>query len=198
MLPDWFKIELQEKWERLSERLRLPTVRRWINEYPTVTVSVAGASGMLLLAIVIWLLIPDKPPPQVVTIEKEWYYDLNTGKLFTAEKGLEPPIDAPSGPLPDGKPAGVRAYVLSYVYEPNESERFIAFLETTATPEILAKLPKRRDSVSAMKKWAKGKMIRKVDDKLWIPADSKLGQQILEEAFAPNKNGERPTYCRPR
>lgn len=197
MLPDWVKIELREKWERLSERLRLPTLRRWINEYPRVVFSVAAASVMLLLAVVIWLSIPDKPPP-TVTIEKEWYYDLNTGKLFTAEKGLEPPIEAPSGPLPDGKPAGVRAYVLSYVYEPNESERFVAFLETTATPEVLAKLPKRRDSASAVKKWGKGKMVRKVDDKLWIPADSRLGQQILEEAFAPNKNGERPTYCPPR
>jgi hypothetical protein len=197
MLPDWMKIELQQKWERLSERLRLPLVRRWINEYPTVIFSVASASVVLLLAIIIWLLIPDKPLP-IVTIEKEWYYDLNTGKLFTAEKGLEPPIAAPSGPLPDGMPAGVRAYVLSYAYEPNESERFIAFLETKASPEILAKLPKRRDDVSAAGKWRKGKMIRRVDDKLWIPAESQLGRQILEEAFAPNKNGERPTYSRPR
>jgi len=196
MLPDWLMTELHENWERLKERLRLPLVRRWINEYPRVVFSVAAASVMLLLAIVIGLSIPDKPLP-IVTIEKEWYYDLNTGKLFTAEKGLNPPIEAPSGPLPDGTPAGVRAYVLSYVYEPNESERFIGFLETTTSPEILAKLPKRRDTVNAARKWGKGKMIRKVDDKLWIPADSRLGQQILEAAFAPNKDGERPTYCRP-
>ena len=196
MLPDWLMTELHENWERLKERLRLPLVRRWINEYPRVVFSVAAASVMLLLAIVIGLSIPDKPLP-IVTIEKEWYYDLNTGKLFTAEKGLNPPIEAPSGPLPDGTPAGVRACVLSYVYEPNESERFIGFLETTASPEILAKLPKRRDTVNAARKWGKGKMIRKVDDKLWIPADSRLGQQILEEAFAPNEDGERPTYCRP-
>ncbi len=196
MLPDWLMIELQVRWERLKERLQLPLVRSWINEYPTVVFSIAAASVMLLLAIVIWLSIPDKPLP-IVTIEKEWYYDLNTGKLFTAEKGLAPPIEAPSGPLPDGTAAGVRAYVLSYVYEPNESERFIAFLETTTSPEILAKLPTRRDTVNAAKKWGKGKMVRRIDDKLWIPADSKWGQQILEEAFAPNKDGERPTYCRP-
>ncbi len=196
MLPDWLMIELHEKWERLKERLGLPLVRRWINEYPSVVFSIAAASVMLLLAIVIWLSIPDKPLP-IVTIEEEWYYDLNTGKLFTAEKGLAPPIEAPSGPLPDATPAGVRAYVLSYVYEPNESERFIGFLETTTSPEVLAKLPKRRDTVNAARKWGKGKMIRRVEDKLWIPADSRLGQQILEEAFAPNENGERPTYCRP-
>ncbi len=196
MLPDWVRIELQRRWELLSERLGVPTLRRWINEYPTVVFSVAAASVMLLLAIVIWLLIPDKAVP-IVTIEKEWYYDLNTGKLFAAEKGLTPPIQAPSGPSPDGTPAGVRAYVLTYVYEPNESERFIGFLETTASPEILAKLPKRRGSASAARKWAKDRMIRRVDDKLWIPADSRLGQQLLQEAFAVNKNGERPAYCRP-
>jgi len=197
MLPDWLRIELQQRWERLMERLGVPTARRWINEYPTVVSSIAAASAMLLLVIALWLLIPDKPMP-VVTIEEEWYYDLNTGELFTAEKGLAPPIDAPSGPSPDGKPAGVRAYVLSYVSEPNESERFIAFLETTAPAEMLAKWPKRPDSRSAARKWGKGKLIRKVDDTLWIPADSRLGLQLVEEAFAPNKDGVRPTYCPPR
>jgi hypothetical protein len=152
---------------------------------------------VVLLIIVIWLLIPDKPPERV-TIETEWYYDLNTGKLFTAEKGLVPPIEAPSGPLPDGKPAGVRAYIVSYVYEPNESERFIALLETTASDEMLARWPSRAGRASAARKWGRGKLIRKVDDKLWIPADTKLGLQLLEDAFAPNENGERPTYCRPR
>jgi len=198
MLPDWLKIELREKWERLSERLRLPIVRERINEYPTVIVSVAGASALLLLVIVIWQLVPDKPPPKVVVIEKEWYYDLNTGKLFTAEHGLTPPIQAPSGPMPDGTPAGVRACVMSYKSEPNESERFIAFLETTATPEMLAKWQSRRESGSPVQKWGKGKMIRRVDDKLWVPADSQLGLRLLREAYAPNKNGQHPIYCRPR
>jgi hypothetical protein len=197
MLPEWFKIELKEAWEGLKVRLGLPTLRRWINEYPQVVVSVAGASAMLLLAIVIWLKLPDKPAPQIVTIEKEWYYDLNTDELFVADKGLVPPIEAPSGPLPSGKPAGVRAYVLSYADEPNESKRFIAFLETIASPEIQAKWPKRRDSVSAAKRWGKGRLIRRIDDKVWFPADGALGQRLLEEAFAPNKNGDRPVYCRP-
>jgi hypothetical protein len=198
MLPAWFKIELKEAWEGLKVRLGLPTLRRWINEYPRVVVSVAGASAMLLLAIIIWLKLPDKPAPQIVTIEKEWYYDLNTDELFVADKGLEPPIEAPSGPLPSGKRAGVRAYVLSYTDEPNESKRFIAFLETIAPPEMMAKWPTRRDSVSAAKRWGKGRLIRRIEDQMWIPADSKLGQQLINDAFAPNKNGDRPTYCSPR
>jgi hypothetical protein len=197
MLPDWLMIELRARWERFQDRVGLLTLRRWINEYPTVTQAIAGASAMLLLAVVIWLLLPGAPPPQIVTMEKEWYYDLNTGELFIAEKGLEPPIPAPSGPLPDGKPAGVRAYVLSFENEPNDSQRFIGFLETTPTPEILARWPVRRENLSAAKKWGKGRLIRRTDDKIWIPADSAMGQRIMREAFAPNEDGERPTYCRP-
>lgn len=198
MLPTWFKIEMKEAWEGVKVRLGLPILRQWVNEYPRVVVSIAGASAMLLLAIVLWLAVPNKPSPEIVTIEKEWYYDLNTDDLFVADKGLDPPIQAPSGPLPSGKPAGVRAYVLSYADEPNESKRFIAFLETTAPPDMMAKWPKRRGSVSAASQWGKGRLIRRIDDKVWIPADSALGQRLIDEAFAPNKNGDRPTYCPPR
>jgi hypothetical protein len=190
-------MDLQRKWGQLMVQLGVPIARRWINEYPTVVSSLAAACAMLLLAVAFWTLIPDEPAP-IRTIEEEWYYDLNTGRLFTAEKGLKPPIDAPSGPMSDGGPAGVRAYVLSYVSEPNESERIIAFLETTAPADMLAKWPRRADSRSAARKWGRGKLIRRVDDTVWIPADSKLGLQLIEEAFAPNKDGVRPTYCLPR
>jgi hypothetical protein len=196
-MADWLRTELQAKWERLQDRLGLLVLRTWINEYPRVTASIAAASGMLLLAVLMWVLLPGGGPPQTVTIEKEWYYDLNTGELFIASKGREPPIPAPSGPTPDGKPAGVRAYVLGFGYEPNEYERFIGFLETTPTPEMLARWPVRRERLSAAKQWGKGRLIRRTDDKIWVPADGAIGQRIIEQAFAPNEDGERPTYCRP-
>jgi len=44
---------------------------------------------------------------------KTWFYDLNTQELFAAPGDLVPPIEAPSGPLPDGTPAGVQAMVLA-------------------------------------------------------------------------------------
>jgi hypothetical protein len=197
MLPEWFKIELREKWDRLSERLRLPSIRGWFTEHPTVIVWVAGVLGLLLLVIVIPKLIPDKPPPKPVRVDKEWYYDLNTGKLFVAPPG-QPPIEAPSGPLPDGRPAGVRAYVLSYKADPNESERFIAYLETTGSLNIQSKPPSGSDGGSAAPKSGKGRLIRRVDAKFWVPADSPLGLWILREAYAPNKNGQQPNYCWPR
>lgn len=196
MLPNWLTYELGEKWERLRGRLRLGGLRDWVNEHPAGVVAMAAGSAALLLIVVIAQLVPDRPSP-VQAIDKEWYYDLNTGELFVAGKGLTPPIEAPSGPTPDGTPAGVRAYVLSYVYDPNASERFIGFLETTAPEDVTARVPGRAARPSAATEWGRGKLIRRVEDALWVPADTPMGQAIFEEAFAPNENGERPAYCRP-
>lgn len=197
MVPAWLKYELREKWERAKNRWRLERIREWINERPTGVVWIASLSTGLLLIVLAIQWLGGNAPPEVEHIEREWYYDLNAGKLFTAEKGLTPPIAAPSGPLPSGAPAGVRAYVLSYVDEPNESERFIGFLETSAPAEMLGKWS-RQGRPSAAKTWGKGKLIRRVGEQKWVAANSTAGQKVFNEAFAPNENGERPTYCRPR
>lgn len=196
MLPDWLKYELREKWVGLGERLRLPGLRDWFSEHPSAVKTVVGLSVLLVVVVAIQRLRPDEPPAVDVP-QKGWYYDLNTDKLFTAERGLIPPIQAPSGRTPDGKKAGVRAYVLSYVYDPNEAERFIGFLETTATEEMLADAPERPRDAGGVTQWARNKMIRRVEGKEWVPADSEEGRRIRAEAFAPNENGETPIYVRP-
>ena len=123
---------------------------------------------------------------------------MNTGRLFTAEKGLVPPIDAPSGTLPDGSPAGVRAYVLSYVDDPNEAERFIAFLETSNPQDVSNGPQKPGPKLTPAMRWGRGKLLRRLQDKQWVPGDSAYGQAIFSQAFAPNKNGERPSYYPPK
>ena len=67
------------------------------------------------------------PPPK--RTGQAWYYDLNVGQIFTGNSTEVAPIDAPSGPLPDGGQAGVKAYVFSYGDCADESQRFIAWLE---------------------------------------------------------------------
>ena len=129
-VPDWLKYEIREKLERLRDRWEHLAVRKWANDNPKLVVGFTSASVLILLVVVIWLAWPEGAVP-IVEYDKEWFYDLNTNELFSAKKGLTPPIEAPSGPLSNGAPAGVRAYVLTYMSEPNESERFIAFLETT-------------------------------------------------------------------
>ncbi len=187
-LPDfqYFGYEIKEWWERLA-------IRKWINQNPRIVVGIAMASVVILLVIVIWLSIPEK----VVVVqeyEKEWFYDLNTGKLFVARSGQIPPVEAPSGPLPDGKKAGVRACVLSYTDEPNEGERFIGFLEM-ADPN--AQKSAAASTETAGKRWGRGMLIRRVGDKRWVPADSDWGRYIVREVFRPNEMGERARYFQP-
>ncbi len=74
------------------------------------------------------------PTPQSPTnpakprLTGNYYYDLNTGKLFVAATDDFPPIEAPSGPAPDGRKAGVRAYVFSCGDCDDPTKRFIGYV----------------------------------------------------------------------
>jgi hypothetical protein len=114
---------------------------------------------------------------------------------------LIPPIEAPSGPLENGEPAGVKAYVFSYKGEPNESERFIGFLETF-TPEAKRNQtssanPSGDSAAELIKQWGEGRLIRRIEDEKWFAANSKEGRAIIENTFRPNESGERARYCPP-
>lgn len=195
-IPDWLRYEIREKWEWLAAKLL--DVRRWLNrQNPKVIIGIAVVTVLVLIIVVISLLSGPEAP-EVKKYKKAWFYDLNTGTLFVAKKGLIPPIEAPSGPLPDGSGAGVKAHVFTFTTEPNESERFIGFLETTdpnAEIEFGASGSRKIDSAAS---WGRGKLFRRVDDAKWISGSSREGRAILEEALLPDENGELARYCRPK
>jgi len=190
-LPDlqYLGIEIKQWWERLG-------VRKWINQHPRIIIGTTTASVLVLLIVVISVLIPEKTI-EVEDYAKEWFYDLNTGSLFVARKGLIPPIKAPSGPLPSGAPAGVRAYVFSYVDEPNEAERFIGFIETTDPNAEERELGSAGIPVGGAKQWGRGRLIRRLGDEQWVPANSPQGRLILRKIFLPNEAGELARYYPP-
>jgi hypothetical protein len=165
-----FKYQLKEFAESLDIRGR-------INRNPKPFLALAIITFSIFAAVVISMLGDGAPPP-LTPPNSEWYYDLNTGKLFAAEEGLTPPIDAPSGPSADGSAAGVRAHVFTYVEEPNESEYYIGFIETQDTGGM--------------------KLIRRVPDPNWQPVDSPQGRTIITEAFVPDANGEPPSQYYPK
>ena len=185
-LPGWLGYEVKEKLYRLSPG-------KWIGDNRRLVTVAALLPIVLMLVTAIacfWPYNPKRLKPQT----KEWFYDLNTAKLFTADKTLIPPIETPSGPLPGGEPAGVKACVLTYATPPNQSNRFIGFLEK-ANPS--AQPPGAIDANSGARQWGHARLIRRLEDSEWIEADSPEGRKILEEAFAPDPNGERPHYLRP-
>jgi hypothetical protein len=189
-LPDWLRYEIQERWERLA-------LRKWINKNPMLIVSITIASVLILLVIIGLSMSEKTVTTTVKEYKKGWFYDPNTGELFVAESDAVPLIDAPSGTLHGERPMPVKAYVFSYAYEPNETNRFIGFLEIP-NPVAKKEVPESISSgASGAKRWGQGRLIRRVDDEQWVPADSNEGQAILKEFFLPNENGEVAHYCPP-
>ena len=135
---------------------------------------------------------------QVDTSEKQWFYDLNHQRLFPVKSGQLPPIEAPSGPLANGAPAGVRAYVFTYSDDPKTTDTFIGFLETIDPNVDKSSIGLMDLRVSGAETFSKGRLIRRIKDKEWIEANSEEGRAILKEAFRKNESGKIPQYIPPK
>jgi hypothetical protein len=195
-IPDWLGYEIREKREWLSGKLL--DCRRWLNrQNPKVIIGITVVTVLVFIIVVISLLSGPEVP-EVKEYKKAWFYDLNTGTLFAAKKDLIPPIDAPSGPLPDGSPAGVKAHVFTFTTEPNESERFIGFLETTDPNAEMGPSEAGSRKINSAASWGEGKLFRRVEDEKWVSGSSKEGRAILQEALEQNENGKRALYCQPK
>jgi hypothetical protein len=181
-IPPWIKYEIEERWQRIIE---------WGDNNPRILWGICAASvGIFILTIII-LAWPDNPRPDIDPGKKAWFYDQNTGKLFKAKDKQIGPIKAPSGYLPNGEPAGVRAYVYTYENEPNENELIIGYLEK---PDPCA--PQSDDVESILLK--KGKLVRTVDDDEWISTSTKRGKIIINEVTTRDEKGRIPSYHRPK
>jgi len=191
-MPDfgYLKYEIKERWERLA-------VREWISRSPKLVIGVSTVSFVVLVGVLIWLSLPEKAV-EVENYEKEWFYDLKHRRLFVGRRGQIPPIEAPSGPLANGEPAGVRAYVFTYSNDPNTTETFIGFLETTDPNVDKGSLGSVDLRASGSEILTQGRLIRRVRDEKWVPANSEEGRAILKETFRQNEAGEVPHYFPPK
>jgi len=150
-----------------------------------------------VIAFLVFLSLPEKVE-QVDTSEKEWFYDLKHHNLFVVKSGQLPPIEAPSGPLANGEPAGVRAYVFTYSDDPNTTDTFIGFLETIDPNVDKSTIGPMDLRVSGAEMFTKGRLIRRPKDKEWVEANSEKGREILKEAFRKNEAGKVPQYIAPK
>ena len=122
-LPNWkyLHYDVKEWWGRL-------VLREWINNNPRLIIGITLGLVIVFLATIIGQCTRGQGPA-ARGYKKVWFYDLNTRELFIATSDKLPPIKAPSGSLPNGEPAGVKAYVLSYSDKPNEPNYSIGYLE---------------------------------------------------------------------
>ncbi|MCP4449841.1 MAG: hypothetical protein GY809_00145 [Planctomycetes bacterium] len=84
------------------------------NGNPVMVITCATVSVLLLLSALAWSRKSNSADP-FETGRKIWFHDENTKQLFKTSSKHPGPIKAPSGPLPNGSPAGLRAHVYSYI-----------------------------------------------------------------------------------
>jgi hypothetical protein len=188
---EYFVYGIKKWWDQSK-------IRNWAIANPDTVFKLTGVSLILLVLTIIYVLIPSKQP-NMYEPELAWFYDMNTGKLFKAEARLLPPIDSPSGADPNGKQAGVKAFVYKYMGDPN-AQPFVAFLQTTAPgkkQEIAAILESEKESSqNSANKVQHMLMVKRVADKKWFAADSTEGLYIMATQVA--KNGRRAVYYPPK
>jgi hypothetical protein len=193
-IPDTLRYEVRHWLERFQTAGGPRNWRRWINENPGLVLGVMLFS-VVLLVVVLWWVRRAGPASSLPQGKMAWFHDTNTGELFLARSREVGPVPAPSGPTPDGEPAGFRAHVYSYVLDPNESELFVGFLER---PDAASGVKVSPADMKDLDKWSQGRLIKRVKDKEWVPADSAEGQAILQEMLRPNERGQTPIYQMPR
>jgi hypothetical protein len=193
-IPDVLRYEIRHRLENLRGGATDGTLRGWINAHPVLIAGVAGLSATVM-ALVLVLALRPVPGPSRMQGKTAWFCDVNTGKLFQGSPKKVGPIQAPSGPAPNGEPAGFRAHVYSYALDPNETELFVGFLER---PDPEARRKYATADVRDIDRWTQGRLIRRPDDKQWVRASSPEGQAILQELMRPNKKGQTPIYQAPR
>jgi len=192
-IPDWLSYEMAHKLEQFRDRYARLHVKDSINDNAKLVTILAGCS-LFVLMVTLWIVLRPPPMRQQDWGRNAWFYDLNTGRLFVGEAKQVGPIEAPSGPLPNGDPAGLRAHVYSYVLDPNESERFVGFLEK---PDPRTGRGKHTADLSDFQNWSHNKLIRSVDNEEWVRATGPRGQEILDELTRPNELGQTAVYCVP-
>jgi len=176
-IPDWVKYELAERWQK---------ARHAINSNPRLVYGITLACVFILILTFFSLLAGPKRP-EVEIYKKAWFYDLNTGKLFTDKESKAGPVKAPSGPGSDGEPAGVRAHVFTYKNEATEADLYIGYL---TKPDLSA--PDLDDAT-----WEQTILVRSVEDANWVSANSPKGKKIMKEALARDEQGRIPRYQPP-
>ena len=169
------KVEFFESFNKL---------RLLLNYHTFIGTSVMVFLTLSSLVFVICQLLPPKKVP--LKPDTQWYYDQNTRKLFVDKSELVTPFDTGSGIATDKGPAGVRAHVYSYSNDNSKDSRFIVFVEKLA--------PNAQDykDQTGYRAWANSRLIRRVDERKWVKANSPHGKMIISQLSIPDAKGNPP------
>jgi len=71
----------------------------------------------------------------------------------------------------------------------------VGFLEK---PDPQADAKRLASERGAFQEWARGRLIKRVDDETWVSPTSRPGSEIIEELTQPNEKGQTPIHHVPR
>jgi hypothetical protein len=144
---------------------------------------------------------PAAPPPVKPAPTEMYYYDLNTGQLFSGPINAIPPIETPSGKTPAGENAGVKAYVFSCGDCADASQRYIGWMEKAdAMAKKMIENPDAGPNLNNIDQLIgtleKGTVQISEDGKTWVSFTSQEGVALMQKAQA-RCGGAAPVTCFP-
>jgi len=166
-------------------------LRDFLNNNSAVVTILTVALLIVALGAIVLQLRPGRAGGQVVDV---YYYDLDSGQIFTASSREVPPIETSTGPF-----NGVRAYVFACSDCGDESDRFVGWLEMYS-PDAKALLTRSAEAgppgPEAFESWEQGHLIRDPNAEEWVLANSQGGFAVMESVREQCPDG-RPRPCFP-
>ena len=195
---DLRKFRNRQKWKRWRSewsQLNLHEIRLWLNKNAVI---IGTASAILLIASILSVWKPTSRRHTDTWTPREYYYDLNTGKLFVAQKMHNPPIEAPSGPH-EGRPGGVLAHVFT-CGDCQEEQWRVGFLEkhTDDAKQAMQALQDSQPGLGhapVIARLAQGTLVKRPEDADWVMKISPKGQKLIKEATICDNSTAK--MCRP-
>jgi hypothetical protein len=157
-------------------------LRQWVNENSSVVT--VGAVVVMIFSLG-WIVQESLTRwHRSSGVPDVWFYDLGSGKLFRAKSTAVPPIDAPSGVLIDGEPAGVRARVFACGDCNDESKRFVGWLEKFSHQAKQAMVQGRTGQgqgySSSSIGYIDGLLIRDEEGTRWLKASDPRAKEVFQ------------------
>ncbi|MFA5554452.1 MAG: hypothetical protein WCZ89_05085 [Phycisphaerae bacterium] len=154
-------------------------IRDKINHNPRMIFGITLICVFVFIVTAFGLLAGRNKRPRPASHNKVWFYDSNTGKLFAAAPKHSAAIED----------SVVRAYVFTYVNEPNENQLYIGYL---TKPDLDSKSSDSKDQSD------KPFLVRTINDANWFSEDSPQGRQIIRTALQRDETGRIPRYWPPK
>ena len=166
----------------------------FVNRQRAVVLPVVAAASLIAAAAITWWIARSfTRPTSPSRIAQAYFYDLNTGTLYTAAADETGPLETPSGSFA-GHPAGVRAVVFSCDSCNDPAQQFVGWLEM---PDAEFQLPSLEEDETTDDE-PSSVLIRREHGTHWHPIDSREAELIMEQVQQHCGEGKTPRYCHPR